>query len=50
MLRHPVRYSDSPASLRRHPPRIGEHTDEILEGAGLSADAVAELRRNGIVA
>jgi len=50
MLRHPVRYSDSPASLHRHPPRIGEHTDEILEGAGLSADAVAELRRNGIVA
>lgn len=49
MLNHPARYSDSPASLRRHPPRIGEHTDEILALAGLSSDAVAELRKDGTV-
>ncbi len=49
MLRHPVRYADSPASLRRHPPRIGEHTDEILADAGLDADAIARLRRDGAV-
>jgi len=49
MLRHPVRYSDSPASVRRHPPRIGEHTDEILEDAGLDAAAIARLRDEGAV-
>jgi crotonobetainyl-CoA:carnitine CoA-transferase CaiB-like acyl-CoA transferase len=49
MLRHPVRYGESPASLRRHPPRIGEHTDEILAAAGLDAEAVARLREEGAV-
>jgi len=49
MLRHPARYGESPASLRRHPPRIGEHTDEILAAAGLDAEAVARLRKEGAV-
>ena len=49
MLRHPVRYDESPASLRRHPPRIGEHTDELLEAAGLGAEEVARLRKEGVV-
>jgi crotonobetainyl-CoA:carnitine CoA-transferase CaiB-like acyl-CoA transferase len=25
-----VKYSATPANIRRHPPRLGEHTDEIL--------------------
>lgn len=29
-LRPPVRYSATPANIRRHPPRLGEHTDELL--------------------
>ena len=29
-LRPPVKYSATPANIRRHPPRLGEHTDEIL--------------------
>ncbi len=29
-LRPPVRYSRTPASIRRHPPRMGEHTQELL--------------------
>ena len=29
-LRPPVRYSATPANIRRHPPRLGEHTDEVL--------------------
>lgn len=35
-LRHPVRFSATPASVRRDPPRLGEHTDEILTDIGLS--------------
>jgi crotonobetainyl-CoA:carnitine CoA-transferase CaiB-like acyl-CoA transferase len=32
-LRPPVRYSVTPANVRRHPPRLGEHTQEILAEA-----------------
>jgi len=49
-LRHPSRFSATPASFRRHPPRLGEHTDEVLAAAGLSTDAIANLRDEGSVA
>jgi crotonobetainyl-CoA:carnitine CoA-transferase CaiB-like acyl-CoA transferase len=29
-LRPPVVYSATPANVRRHPPRLGQHTDEVL--------------------
>ncbi len=29
-LRPPVKYAATPANIRRHPPRLGEHTDELL--------------------
>ena len=29
-MKHPVAYAASPANVRRHPPRMGEHTDELL--------------------
>lgn len=28
--KHPIRYSATPANVRRHPPRLGEHTGEVL--------------------
>ena len=30
-LRPPVRFSATPANIRRHPPRLGEHTEEVLK-------------------
>jgi len=30
-LRPPVRYGATPANIRRHPPRLGEHTAELLK-------------------
>jgi crotonobetainyl-CoA:carnitine CoA-transferase CaiB-like acyl-CoA transferase len=30
MIRHPVRYSETPANIHRHAPGLGEHSQEIL--------------------
>lgn len=46
-LRHPVRYQRTPATLRHHAPRMGEHTDEILSEAGFETPEIDALRRSG---
>jgi crotonobetainyl-CoA:carnitine CoA-transferase CaiB-like acyl-CoA transferase len=38
------------ASLRSAPPKHGEHTRDVLNGMGLSADQIAQLYVEGIVA
>ncbi len=48
-LGFPYRFSTSPASIRRHPPLLGEHTEEVLAELGVSLAEVAELRRSGAV-
>jgi formyl-CoA transferase len=45
----PLRLVDTPAVLRRPPPSLGEHTDEVLREMGLDAGAVAALRRSKTV-
>jgi crotonobetainyl-CoA:carnitine CoA-transferase CaiB-like acyl-CoA transferase len=50
MLGIPFKLSDTKCSVRRPPPTLGQHTDEILAGElGLSAEAIAQLRRDKIV-
>ena len=50
-VRSPLRLSLTPPSLRIAPPRIGQHTDEILrEVVGLSGSAVDELKDRGVIA
>ena len=39
-----------PVRLRRHPPRYGEHTEEILSEAGFDSADIAALREAGVVA
>ncbi len=50
MVRNPVAFSETPVDLRRPPPRLGEHTEEVLGGLlGYSAGQVAALRAAGVV-
>ncbi len=43
----PIRFSDSPSSVRRMPPRLGEQSREILAEAGLSPAEIDQLLAAG---
>lgn len=40
-------FSESPGDLRRPAPRLGEHTAEVLQEAGLSNDEIMEMVKDG---
>jgi len=48
--RPPARFSDTPATVRRHAPSFGEHTEEVLAAVGFDSGAIAALRAEGVVA
>jgi succinate--hydroxymethylglutarate CoA-transferase len=46
----PYKFSGTPASVRRPPPLLGEHTEEILrDELGLDAAAITALRGDGVI-
>jgi crotonobetainyl-CoA:carnitine CoA-transferase CaiB-like acyl-CoA transferase len=47
LLKHPVRYGVGEPGVQRLPPGIGEHTLEVLQDAGYSADEIENLRVTG---
>ena len=49
-LATPVHLSDTPLSYRRHPPRLGEHSDEVAAELGYSNADIERLRAEGVLA
>jgi crotonobetainyl-CoA:carnitine CoA-transferase CaiB-like acyl-CoA transferase len=45
----PLKLTDSPASIRRVPPSLGQHNEEILIEAGYPADIIADLKERGVL-
>ena len=45
----PFRLSATPGTIRRRPPLLGEHTDEILAELDFAPDQIAQLRAEQIV-
>jgi crotonobetainyl-CoA:carnitine CoA-transferase CaiB-like acyl-CoA transferase len=50
LVRHPVRYDGEAPGIRRYPPRLGEHTREILNDFGYTEDEIQRLFTDRIVA
>ncbi len=48
-LATPVHLAHTPLVYRRHPPRLGEHSDEVARELGYSAAEVAALRAEGVL-
>lgn len=49
LIANPIKLSATPPTYRKPPPLLGEHTDEVLQEAGLSVDEIAKLKEDGTV-
>ena len=46
----PIQFSETPATITRHAPALGEHNDEVYgELLGMTAEEVSQLKENGII-
>lgn len=46
---NPIHLSATPVTYRRHPPLLGEHTNEILRELGKTEMETGDLRLNGVI-
>jgi formyl-CoA transferase len=49
LVASPIKLSRTPVEHRAAPPLLGQHTEEVLAGIGLDAEAIAALRSQGVV-
>jgi crotonobetainyl-CoA:carnitine CoA-transferase CaiB-like acyl-CoA transferase len=45
----PLRFTESPGSIRLPPPLVGQHTDEILSWLGYSSAQITDLRAREVI-
>ncbi len=45
----PVKFSETPGSLRLAPPNHGEHTQEILKGLGYEDEEIGRMEEEGVI-
>lgn len=45
----PISMSKTPPAVQRRAPEFGEHTEEVLLGAGYSWEEIAQLREQGVI-
>jgi crotonobetainyl-CoA:carnitine CoA-transferase CaiB-like acyl-CoA transferase len=45
----PIRFSETPATIHRHPPLMGEHTEEVLRELGYTEAEIKNLRDDGVL-
>ncbi|MCP4468125.1 MAG: CoA transferase [Halieaceae bacterium] len=48
-VRYPGHLSETPAGLYRHPPRLGEHSAEVLREVGYSDEEIKRLLGNNVI-
>ena len=49
LLSSPVKFSETPASIRKCGPQLGQHTEEILLEAGYTWDDLAGMKSQGVI-
>ena len=49
LVASPIKLSQTPVQLRRPPPLLGQHTDQVLLELGLAAADIARLRSAGVL-
>jgi formyl-CoA transferase len=49
LVASPMKFSLTPCTIERHPPLLGEHTEEVLKELGYSDDEIKSLREKGVI-
>jgi crotonobetainyl-CoA:carnitine CoA-transferase CaiB-like acyl-CoA transferase len=49
LVASPMKLAATPVQVRRPPPLLGQHTDEVLSELGVDANECARLRKSGVV-
>jgi crotonobetainyl-CoA:carnitine CoA-transferase CaiB-like acyl-CoA transferase len=45
-----LKFSDTPVEYKLPPPRLGEHTEDILTGLlGYSSEKIIDLKESGVI-